>query len=335
MRLVTFETNRQERVGVVLPAVEGGRERIIDLNAAGRYLAKRDGKANRLEAIADMIGLLTAGKAGLAAASRVLKVIGRELKGQGSTPPNLRRMVLDRRKVRLRAPVPCPSKFICVGLNYRDHALEGNHEIPKVPTLFNKFATSVVGPDDKIVLPHVSKKVDYEGEFTFIIGKKGRYIPKNKAMEHVAGYTIVNDVSARDWQTRTTQWMAGKAFDGFGVMGPDLVTADEIDDPHKLDIKTWVSGKLMQSSNTSQLIFRVPALVADISKICTLLPGDVVATGTPSGVGVYRKPPRLLRDGDTVRIEISGVGALENRCVAEKRPKPPAGKKPGREKKAA
>ena len=315
MRLVTFEANKQQRVGALLAATEkGGKERVVDLAAAGQWL-----KSDRLRAASDMNAFLAAGKGALTAARAALKAVARELKGAKSVPAALRRVVYDRKKVRLCAPVPRPGKFICVGLNYRDHALEGGHEIPKVPTLFNKFTTSVVGPEDTIVLPQVVKLPDYEGEFAFVIGKKGRNISKKAALDHVAGYTIVNDVSARDFQKRTSQWMAGKAFDGFGVMGPALVTADEIKNPHALSVKTTVSGKVMQSSNTNQLIFGVQDLIADISQICTLEPGDIVATGTPSGVGIYAKPQRLLRDGDTVLIEIDGLGALENKVAAEKR----------------
>ena len=317
MRLVTFERSRQQRVGAVLPAAGGGRERIVDLVAAARYLRRRGGRASRLETVGDMVDLLAAGAPGLNAARRVADAIAREV--AGGVPTALRRLVLDRARARLCAPVPRPPKFICVGLNYRDHAEEGGHEIPAVPTLFNKFATSVAAPGERIVLPAASKFVDYEGEFAFVIGTRGRNVAKSRAMDHVAGYTIVNDVSARDWQGRTTQWLSGKAWDQFGAMGPELVTRDEIRNPHALDLKTWVSGELMQSSNTRQLIFRVPELVADISTFCTLEPGDVVSTGTPAGVGFYRTPPRPLRDGDTCHIEIAGLGALENGFVAEKR----------------
>ncbi len=318
MRLVTFQQGKQQRVGAILPASDGGKERIVDLAAAARYLARRDGKPNRLEAVTDMVDLLAAGSAGLAAAKRTVSAMVKAMKGQRAVPPALRRMVLDRAKAKLCAPVPRPPKFILVGLNYRDHAEEGGHAIPTVPTLFNKFTISVAGPGERIVLPRAAKFVDYEGEFAIVVGKRGRNVPKRSAMDHVAGYTIVNDVSARDWQNRTTQWMAGKAWDQFGIMGPALVTADEIKNPHALDLKTWVSGKLMQSSNTSQLIFRTQALIADISRFCTIEPGDVISTGTPSGVGYYSKPQRPLRDGDTVRIEITGLGALENKFIAEK-----------------
>ncbi len=333
MRLVTFEAKKVQRVGALLAAAEkGGKDRVVDLVAAGKWL-----KSSRLQAASDMNTFLAAGKGALSAAAAALKTVARELKGAKAIPAALRNVVHDRAKVRLCAPVPRPGKFICVGLNYRDHALEGGHEIPKVPTLFNKFTTSVVGPEDNIVLPKVVQLPDYEGEFAFVIGKKGRNISKKAALEHVAGYTIVNDVSARDFQKRTSQWMAGKAFDGFGVMGPALVTADEIENPHNLSVKTTVSGKVMQSSNTNQLIFDVRDLIADISQICTLEPGDIVATGTPSGVGIYAKPQRLLRDGDTVRIEIQGLGALENKVVAEKGAarKAPAKKKAKAKAKAA
>lgn len=329
MKLVTFTANRQQRIGALLDSTaKGGAQRVVDLGAGARWLARRDSKPNRLQGISDMTEFLAAGGPALSAARRVLRAVSQELKAGGGLPAGLRSLVFDRSKVRLNAPVPKPGKFICVGLNYRDHALEGGHEVPTVPTLFNKFTTSVAGPDDKIVLPKAVKLPDYEGEFAFVIGKKGRNIPKLKALDHVAGFTIVNDVSARDYQKRTSQWMAGKAWDGFGVMGPALVTADEIKNPHNLDIKTTVSGKVMQDSNTKQLIFRIQDLIADISTICTLEPGDIVATGTPSGVGVFAKPQRLLKDGDVVRIEIDGLGALENKCVAEKRPaRKPAAKR--------
>jgi 2-keto-4-pentenoate hydratase/2-oxohepta-3-ene-1,7-dioic acid hydratase in catechol pathway len=219
--------------------------------------------------------------------------------------------------VTLLAPIPRPPKLICVGLNYRDHAAETNLEIPKVPTIFNKFPNVVIGPGDSIVLPKVSEKPDYEAEFAFVIGRGGRYIPATQAMQHVFGYTIVNDVSARDYQMATSQWLMGKTFDTFAPMGPWIVTADEIADPHSLDISLEINGERLQSSNTRELIFRIPELIEFISKVVTLESGDVVITGTPAGVGFARKPPRYLKPCDRVSITVERIGTLTNSVIAE------------------
>lgn len=219
--------------------------------------------------------------------------------------------------VRLRAPIMRPGKIICVGLNYRDHAEESKMTIPDVPTIFAKFPTAVIGPGEPIVLPKASSKPDYEAEFAFVIGKRGRHIPEAQWRDYVFGYTIVNDVSARDFQMATTQWMIGKTFDTFAPMGPAIVTADEIADPHALNIGLKLSGELMQSSNTRHLIFDVPRLVAYLSSVFTLEPGDIVSTGTPGGVGFARKPPRWLKTGDAVAIRVDGLGELVNPVVAE------------------
>lgn len=218
---------------------------------------------------------------------------------------------------RLLAPLPRPPKIICVGLNYRDHAIESKMEIPKVPTIFSKYATAVIGPGDPIVLPKVSSKPDYEAEFAFVIGPGGRHIPASQWQEHIFGYTNFHDVSARDYQMATTQWMMGKTFDTFAPMGPAIVTADEIPDPHALDIQMIINGEVLQSSNTSNLIFRIPALIEYLSGVLTLEAGDVVATGTPAGVGFSRNPPRWLRPGDDAVVRISGLGELRNPVVAE------------------
>lgn len=219
--------------------------------------------------------------------------------------------------VRLLAPVPRPPKFICIGLNYRDHAKEAGLEIPGVPAVFSKFSNVVIGPGDPIVLPKVSTRPDYEAEFAFVIGKGGRAIPASRAMEHVFGYTIVNDVSARDYQMATSQWLMGKTFDTFAPMGPWLVTRDEIADPQTLDIALEIGGEILQHSNTREMIFGVADLVEFISSVVTLEPGDIVATGTPAGVGFARKPPRYLKAGDEVVIRIQGLGELRNPVIAE------------------
>jgi 2-keto-4-pentenoate hydratase/2-oxohepta-3-ene-1,7-dioic acid hydratase in catechol pathway len=232
----------------------------------------------------------------------------------GSTPSG---EVLRADKVVLSAPVPRPPKFICIGLNYRDHAEESKLPIPEVPTVFSKFTTAVTGNGHPIVLPKNSAKPDYEAEFAVVIGRRGRHIPEDRWRDYVFGYTIVNDVSARDFQMATSQWMIGKTFDTFAPMGPVLVTADEIEDPHNLDISLTLSGEVMQSSNTKNLIFQLPRLIAYLSSVFTLEAGDVIATGTPAGVGFARKPPRWLRPGDEVRVNIQGIGELFNPVVAE------------------
>ena len=223
----------------------------------------------------------------------------------------------DLSAVTLLAPIPRPPKFICVGLNYRDHALESKMEIPKVPTIFSKFPSAVIAPGESIVLPKNSTQPDYEAEFAFVIGRGGRHIPAERWQEHVFGYTIINDVSARDFQMATTQWLMGKTFDTFAPMGPHIVSADEIPDPHALDISLSINGEVLQHSNTRELIFKIPELVAYLSSVVTLEPGDVVSTGTPAGVGVARKPQRFLRAGDDVVVRVESIGELRNPVVAE------------------
>jgi 2-keto-4-pentenoate hydratase/2-oxohepta-3-ene-1,7-dioic acid hydratase in catechol pathway len=219
--------------------------------------------------------------------------------------------------VKVLAPIPKPRKLICVGLNYRDHAIETGSEIPSVPTIFNKFATAVIAPGENIILPKVSTKPDYEAEFAFVIGRGGRHISAASWQEHVFGYTIVNDVSARDYQRATTQWLMGKTFDTFAPMGPWIVTADSIPDPHNLDIQLEINGETLQNSNTRELIFKIPDLIAFLSSVFTLEPGDIVSTGTPAGVGVARNPPRFLQPGDDVVVKVPAIGELRNPVVAE------------------
>ena len=230
-------------------------------------------------------------------------------------PPSGAAFSLD--SVTLLAPIPRPPKLICVGLNYRDHALESKMEIPKVPTIFAKFATAVIGPGQPIVLPKNSTQPDYEAEFAFVIGTGGRHIPAEEWERHVFGYTLLNDVSARDFQMATSQWMMGKTFDTFAPMGPHLVSADEIADPHALDIGLRINGQTLQQSNTRQLIFKIPELIAYLSSVMTLEPGDVVSTGTPAGVGYARNPPRFLQPGDDVVISVDQIGELRNPVIAE------------------
>lgn len=283
MRLITFRAE-----GAVQPGVVAG-HKVVGLAGAG---------------FPDMLSVLAGGAA---AKARIDAWVS------GPAPGAVR----DLSNVNLLAPVPRPPKLICVGLNYRDHALETRMQIPDVPTIFAKFPTAVIGPGDKIVLPRSSAKPDYEAELAFVIGKGGRHIPAGNWREHVFGYTALNDVSARDYQMSTTQWTVGKSFDTFAPMGPWIVTADEIADPHNLDVGLTINGEVMQSSNTRHLIFGVPDLIAYLSSVFTLEPGDVVSTGTPAGVGFARKPPRYLRPGDEVVVSVAGIGELRNPVVAE------------------
>jgi 2-keto-4-pentenoate hydratase/2-oxohepta-3-ene-1,7-dioic acid hydratase in catechol pathway len=217
------------------------------------------------------------------------------------------------------AVVPDPPKILCIGLNYRDHAIEGGKAIPTEPVLFAKFTTALIGAGEPIVLPKVSRKVDYEAELVIVIGKRGRHISAEKAFDYVAGYTCGHDVSARDWQFRgeEKQWIIGKTFDTFGPVGPELVTPDESPHPHNLTIRLKLNGQVMQNSNTKEFIFGVPQLLGYLSQVVTLEPGDLIFTGTPPGVGAARKPPVWLKPGDLAEVEIEGLGVLQNPVVAE------------------
>jgi 2-keto-4-pentenoate hydratase/2-oxohepta-3-ene-1,7-dioic acid hydratase in catechol pathway len=220
----------------------------------------------------------------------------------------------------LAAPIQRPGKFLAVGLNYADHIAETGQETPEFPTVFAKMPTSVAGPYDEVQRPVISDKLDYEGELGFVIGRRCRHVPRGRAHEVIAGYVVINDYSVRDVQLRTSQWVLGKSFDTHGVIGPWIVTADELD-PGALPIRTLVNGEIRQESNTSNLIFGCFEQVELLSSICTLEPGDVVATGTPSGVGMASD--RYLVPGDVVRVEIDGIGAIENRIVQEAAPDEP------------
>ena len=227
--------------------------------------------------------------------------------------------VVSMEDVRLMAPVPAPPRIFGIGVNYAEHAAESKTEVQKVPTVFLVLSSAVVGPDDDVVLPKASAKVDYEAELAVVIGKPGYQIPAVEALEHVFGYTIMNDVSARDVQRATTQWSLGKSFPTFAPMGPWIVSKDEIADPHTLDISLTIGGEKLQNSNTSLMIFKVPALIEYISGVVPLQAGDVISTGTPAGVGMGRNPQRWLKPGEEMVIEIQHIGELRNRTVAEKR----------------
>ncbi len=251
-----------------------------------------------------MKALLALGASGLARVAAALQRATEPLPASGWT---------------LLAPVPDPEKVICIGLNYADHAKETGKEKPAEPVMFNKFPTAVSAAGQPIVLPRVSQEVDFEAELVAVIGREGRHIAREQALEYVAGYCCGHDVSARDWQIRKPggQWLLGKSFDGFAPFGPELVTADEAGDVSNLRIQFRLNGQTMQDSSTAQLIFPVAELVAYVSQVCTLKPGDVIFTGTPSGVGAARKPPVFMKAGDTAEVEIAGLGVLRNPVAAE------------------
>ena len=221
------------------------------------------------------------------------------------------KFVVSEGEVKIARPF-LPSNVICVGLNYREHALESKMPLPKQPVLFAKWTTSVIGPGDSIVLPPDTQEVDYEAELAVVIGQKCRSVSVERALDYVAGYTCMNDVSARDFQRNDGQWVRAKSQDTFGPMGPCLVTSEEIADPNALGIRCTLNGQVLQDSNTGDMIFSVRELIAFISRGITLQPGDLITTGTPQGVGFARKPPIFLKDGDEVVVEVDGIGKLSN-----------------------
>ena len=210
------------------------------------------------------------------------------------------------------APVPRPGKLVCIGLNYRDHAEESGLAVPKAPVIFSKFSSCVIAPGEPIVIPPSSERVDYEAELAVVIGRRATRIKADRAYDYVLGYTALNDVTARDFQFGDGQWQRGKSCDTFAPMGQTIVTTDEIPDPHALRISLTLNGAVMQDSNTSQLIFRIPELIEYITASTTLEPGDVIATGTPAGVGFARKPPVFLKPGDQVEVMIEKIGGVGN-----------------------
>lgn len=291
MRLVTFSDDKGTRVGVHDPASNS----VVDLSAGTRLPQ-------------DMNSFIALGKNGLSRARRSLR------SGEGRIPLE---------SVKLLAPIPRPSKnVLCVGKNYHDHAQEfhasgvdasGKETIPEVPVIFTKWPNSVIGPGEPIPTGNdYTNTTDYEGELTVVIGEGGRHISKKDAYRHVYGYTIINDVSARTLQNRHRQWFLGKSLDGYCPMGPCIVTADEVRDVTQLQLVTKVNGELRQSAFVTQLIFDIPTLIETISRVMTLEPGDLIATGTCAGVGIGFTPPKYLQPGDKVAITIEPIGTLEN-----------------------
>jgi len=278
MRLVTFAAaGSTARPGLL------HQDSVIDLTSVGNYRDTLAVIANGLEAATDIADLA-------------------ETSGQ--------RVPLS--DVKLLAPIARPPRIFCIGLNYRDHAAESKMELPRVPTVFFKLVSAIVGPDAAIELPRLTEQADYEAELAVVIAPGGKNIAVADWSKHVFGYTILNDVSARDVQLATSQWSLGKSFDTFAPLGPAIVSAREIADPHRLDIRLAVNGELLQSSNTRELIFPIPELIAYISSIAPLESGDIISTGTPAGVALGRNPQRWLRPGDEIVIEITSLGRLRN-----------------------
>ena len=294
MRLVTFTETVPGAVAAVASSRAGvvAGEEVVDLSDP-------------------VVGLPTSMAALLAAGPEAMEVAARAVHSAAARRPL--------GEVVLLAPVPEPPKVMAIGLNYRAHVAEMGRPAPPHQVWFNKQRTCVVGPGHAVEIPRVSSQVDYEGELAFVIGRRCRHVPAADAVGVVAGFTVMNDVSVRDWQWRTPTWTMGKSFDTHGPVGPCLVTPDELGDPHRLALRTWVNGELRQDSTTGDMIFSCWEMVAELSTVFTLEPGDVVSTGTPAGVGASFDPPRWLVPGDTVRIEVEGVGRLEN-PVAPERP---------------
>lgn len=283
MKLVTFTHNNQSRVGAVVD------DAVVDC-------------LGNSEIPATMIAFLSAGANALAAMQQQID--------SGKNRLNLN-------NVKLVAPVPRPGKFLAISLNYADHIAETGKDKPDYPSFFSKQGTCVIGYGDAIQRPRVSDKLDYEGELAFVIGKRCRHVPVELAHQVIAGFTIANDVSVRDWQARSPTMMIGKSFDTTGPLGPWLVTSDEIGDPHNLNIRTWVDDEKRQDSNTRHMIFNCYEMIAYLSQAMTLEPGDVISTGTPAGVGVKMTPRGYLKPGQTVRIEIEKIGVLVNPVIEE------------------
>jgi 2-keto-4-pentenoate hydratase/2-oxohepta-3-ene-1,7-dioic acid hydratase in catechol pathway len=290
MRLVTYrekgEPDAKSRAAALVG--EPGNERVVDLHATDSELPS------------DVLGLIQGGPALLdRARAAATSASGRPLAD-----------------VTLLAPIPRPPKIVCIGVNYADHAAEAGRALPVWPSVFLKVPSCIVGPGDPIVRPPTTEQLDYEIELAVVIGKQAKFVSKEQAMAYVAGYTIMNDVSARDLQLgKDGGIILGKNFDSSAPLGPVLALADEIPDPNNLQLRTWVNGELRQNGNTHTLIFDVPAIIAFLTQQLTLEPGDVIATGTPAGVGLGMKPQVWLQPGDAVRMEIDGIGVLENRVV--------------------
>nr|MDO8083055.1 fumarylacetoacetate hydrolase family protein [Candidatus Freyarchaeota archaeon] len=307
MKLVSFSQNGVLKIGGLFQE-----NKIIDLVSACN-LYKSEEKDLAFEMPGDMIELLNTGEVGIEATRKIFEFIKRQYK---SEPEKLDDTVYDIERVKIKSPILNPRKIICLGLNYSDHAEEGGLKPPDRPILFSKPPTAIIGHEEPVIYPKISDKIDYEVELAVIIGKKGREIPEKKAYDYVAGYAVFNDVSARDIQFGDGQWFRGKSFDTFAPLGPCLTLKEQIPAPQNLKMQMKVNGEIRQDSSTKNMFFKIPYLISFISDVMTLEPGDIIATGTPSGVGIYAKPePRLLKVGDVMEASIEKIGVLRNPVV--------------------
>lgn len=288
MHLVTFSYRNAVRLGAIV--LHGPAESVLDLQQADPALPTK------------MRDFLNAGASALAAAGRAVAAAATHA-------------LIPLADVALCAPVPRPGKIICLGHNYFDHMGIGRTEPPEYPTFFCKTDNTVIGPEQAIVIPRITRQVDYEAELAVVIGRQARHVAQERALEYVAGYTIFNDVSARDYQKRTSQWMIGKSFDTFGPMGPALVTTDEIPDPGCLELSLTVNDLELQHTNTRHMIFSIPYVIAYLSEVLTLQPGDVISTGTPAKTELAQNVPPFLKPGDRVTIRVEKVGSLSNPVI--------------------
>lgn len=313
MKLVTYSRMSDPRAGALL--ADG---RVVDLHRASAAQAQTNGGAvwpdQRLPA--DMLALLDAGTAGLDAARSLLSWVEGQ-SGDALAALQASGAIMDADAVQLHAPIPKPRKVVAIGLNYKAHAAESGAELPPYPIVFAKATTCIVGPGEAVEVPRVSERVDWEGELCVVIGRRAHHVSREDALDYVAGYMNGNDVSVRDWQRHAATWMMGKSFDTHGPIGPWLVTADEAGDPASLTLTLSVNGVERQNSTVGDLIFDVPALIEYLSTGFTLEPGDIIFTGTPSGVGSAQKPQEWLKPGDTVTVAITRLGELTNPVVAE------------------
>lgn len=305
MKLITFSREGVTRIGAIV------NEEVVDLHLSYRTLLEQEGKIRAQQIAdafvpADMTGFLQGGKESMELAK---KAIDFALTNKQVGEYKLVHAVSD---VKVGAPVPKPGKIFAVGHNYREHILEMGRELPSYPVVFAKFANTVIGPQDDIPFYPISEQLDYEAEFAFVIGKRAKDVSEEDALDYVAGYAVSNDVTYRDFQRRTLQWLQGKTVDGSLPMGPWMVTSDELTDPSGLEMVLTVNGEERQRTNTANQVFSVQYLVSFLSSIATLEPGDIVITGTPGGVGVARDPQVWLKDGDVVSISIDQVGTLTN-----------------------
>jgi 2-keto-4-pentenoate hydratase/2-oxohepta-3-ene-1,7-dioic acid hydratase in catechol pathway len=297
MKLITFSLKETIQIGVLRETVT------INLNSLSAIHVNTNNEESTFPT--DMLQLVKLGKTGLDYIETMLNWLDENESYKAEVE-------VDTNSIKLLAPISNPGKVVCVGNNYMDHCIEQNVVPPKQPMIFSKWASCIIGPNEDVILPEDSEQVDYEAELAVIIGKEGKNIPENQALDYIYGYTVMNDVSARDIQFEDVQWVRGKSYDTFAPIGPAIVTADEIEDPHNLDIRLTVNGETLQDSNTKHLIHKIPYIISYLSKGFTFQPGDVIATGTPHGVGVFRNPPIFLKKGDVCTIEIEKVGTLKN-----------------------